>query len=351
MCSFGDPGVQGVKHVLNCITSTSHSNDVLQNFLFTISNFSSESLTCAELVVNYRALEFLQPVVLHDDLLISLAACSVICTLAAEKKFFLIVDRCEVLPVIEDVLRIITPGTLHDMSQWSTVGIQRVAFMMSVDAHPAVQLCALHMIGKSFHMETNRVLFSTANIVNLFRTLAASPDPFVFAAAAYLMRMIHIPVPNYRATKVEGTGDKQKIPVSDWSVDMVCQWVRGLLVVDIFWACTIIFRPLVAIKFTSQVASKSFRIYRHIFRDGFVNGQMLMSLTNDILEQNKISNIWHRQAILFAVAQLREASEHLTSGRLNSMGEVTASCNISTVQICLLSLAKPRCVNVYNAAN
>ena len=211
--------------VLNCISSTSHSNDALQNLLVTISNFSSESIACAELVVSNRALEFLQPVVLHDDLLIALAACSGICTLAVEKKFFEIVDRSEVLPVVQDVLRTITPGSLRAVSQWSASDLQSLATMMSADAHPAVQLCALHMIGKSFHMESNRTLFSTVNIVNLFRLLAASPDPFVYAATVYLMRMLHVPVPNYRASKVEGTGDKNKIPVSEWSVEMVCQWV------------------------------------------------------------------------------------------------------------------------------
>jgi len=80
-----------------------------------------------------------------------------------------------------------------------------------------------------------------------------------------------------------------------------------------------------------QVGSKSFRSYRHIFREGLVNGQMLLSITNDVLEQNKISNIWHRQSILLAVAKLREASENLTSGRFDSLGEVTAS--ISTAPL------------------
>lgn len=225
MASFGDSGVEGVRQVLNCISSTSHSNDALQNLLVTISNFSSMGLACAELVVSNRALEFLQPVVLHDDLLIALAACSGICTLAAEKKFFELVDRSEALPVVQDVLRTITPGSLHTMSQYSNSDLQSLSTMMSADAHPAVQLSALHDIGTSFHMESNRALFSTVNIVNLFRLLAASPDPFVFAATVYLMRMISIPVPNYRATKVEGTSDKNKIPVSEWSVEMVCQWV------------------------------------------------------------------------------------------------------------------------------
>ena len=91
-----------------------------------------------------------------------------------------------------------------------------------------------------------------------------------------------------------------------------------------FPACAMMFTLLPASKSISQVGSKSFRIYRHVFRDGFVNGQMLISITNDHLEQQKITNIWHRQAILFAVAKLREASEQLTSGRSDSLGEVIA---------------------------
>lgn len=49
---------------------------------------------------------------------------------------------------------------------------------------------------------------------------------------------------------------------------------------------------------------------------------MLLSITNDILEQNNITNIWHRQSILFAVAKLREASDQLSNGRAENMGEV-----------------------------
>jgi hypothetical protein len=228
--SFGDSGVEGVRHVLNCISSTSHSTDALGNMLVTISNFASENIECAELVVKNRALEFLQPIVVHDDLLIALSACSGICTLAAEKKFFELVDRSDALPCVQDVLRSITPGSLRAVSQWSASDIQSLSTMMNGDANPAVQLCALHMIGKSFHLEHNQIAFSTVNMVNLFRNLASSPDPFVYAAVVYLLRIIHMPVPNYRATKIEGTSDKNKIPVSDWTVEMVCQWVRSTLI-------------------------------------------------------------------------------------------------------------------------
>ncbi len=335
--------MEGVKFILNCISSTSHVNEALVNFLSCITNISSQNLTFAELVVRERALEFLQPVVLHDNQDIALEACGSICTLAAEKKFFELVDRSEALPVVQDVLRTITPGSLHAMSQWSSSDLQSLANMMSADAHPAVQLCALHMIGQSFHIEHNRTLFSTVNIVNLFKTLAASPDPFVFAAVVYLMRKIHIPVPNYRATKIEGTSDKNKIAVSEWSVEMVCQWVCYSLRM---LQCFLLRNDNDA---RLQVGSKSFRIYRHIFRDGFVNGQMLLSITNDILEQNKITNIWHRQSILFAVAKLREASEQLSSGRSDSLGEVPAhQPEVHDLLLCSRNCCRENFVNATN---
>ena len=44
---------------------------------------------------------------------------------------------------------------------------------------------------------------------------------------------------------------------------------------------------------------------------------MLISITNDHLEQQKITNIWHRQAILFAVAATNAGvgDVHLATGR------------------------------------
>jgi hypothetical protein len=52
---------------------------------------------------------------------------------------------------------------------------------------------------------------------------------------------------------------------------------------------------------------------------------MLLSITDHLLEQNKIVNVWHRQSILFVAGKLKEASEHLTTGRSDSLGEVTAA--------------------------
>jgi hypothetical protein len=65
-------------------------------------------------------------------------------------------------------------------------------------------------------------------------------------------------------------------------------------------------------------------MYRHVFRDGLVDGRVLLGITDVMLEQNKITNILHRQSILFAIQNLREASEALISGRTDSIEEVHA---------------------------
>jgi hypothetical protein len=65
--------------------------------------------------------------------------------------------------------------------------------MMNGDALPAVQLCTLHMIGKLFHLEQNQIAFS---------------------AVVYLLRIVHMPVPIYRATKIEGLATRTRFPLA-----------------------------------------------------------------------------------------------------------------------------------------
>jgi hypothetical protein len=40
------------------------------------------------------------------------------------------------------------------------------------------------------------------------------------------------------------------------------------------------------------VTSKSFKAYRAVFRDGLVNGHMLLTITPEILETNGIKNMY-----------------------------------------------------------
>jgi hypothetical protein len=179
------------------------------------------------------------------------------------------------------------PGSLKMESGWSPSDLQKIASMISSDAHPTVQLCALHWIGKSFHIPRNQGTFSSSSMLQLIRSVAASPDPFVYSAAIHLMRAMNAPVSTYRPfTAKTALNGKFQVPVSEWTVDMVCNWV----------------------------GTKSFRCYRSLFRDGFVNGRMLLAITNDILIDKKVADVWHRQSILFAIEDLRED----TAAKVNS---------------------------------
>jgi hypothetical protein len=106
------------------------------------------------------------------------------------------------------------------------------------------------------------------------------------------------------------------------------------------------------------VTSKSFKAYRAVFRDGLVNGQMLLTITPEILETNGIKNMcvlpvfvtpnvhacsmhiehflfgdnaldrWHRQAIMVAVHELKELLAKNASGVLVDQPHLERTCDV-----------------------
>ena len=286
--SFADEDVDGLRTTLECIGSTTHNDSTLRNLLIAIGNFSSQGPDFSLMVVECQGFDLLQPVVMSDISIIALSACYAICALAVEKSFHHVAGLSDALLVVTDVLRMLPPGCLKMESGWSPSDLQKVAAMISPDSHPTVQLCALHWIGKSFHISRNQALFSSSSMLQLFRNVAASPDPFVYMAAIYLMRCIQAPLSTFRPFIAEVAQGKSQIPVPQWTVEMVCNWV----------------------------STKSFRCYRQLFRDGFVNGRMLLAITNEVLIEKCVSDVWHRQSILFAIDDLRES----VALKLNSSG-------------------------------
>jgi hypothetical protein len=278
--SFADGEVDGLQRTLECIASTSHDDSTLSNLLIAIGNFSSQGLDSSRKIVECQGFDLLQPVVMSDNSAIALSACYAICALAAEKSFDQIAGFRDALLVVTDVLRMMPPGTLKMDSGWSPCDLQKIASMISADAEPTVQLCALHWIAKSFHIPRNQATFSSSSMLHLLRAVAASPDPFVYMAAIFLMRAIHAPLSTFRPFTAEVAQGKSRFPVPEWTVEMVCNWV----------------------------GTQTFRSYRHLFRDGFVNGRMLLAITNEILIEKKVADVWHRQSILFAIDDLRELS-------------------------------------------
>ena len=85
------------------------------------------------------------------------------------------------------------------------------------------------------------------------------------------MRKLHLAIPQYRSSHLsDPSSEINKIPVVNWSVEQVCDWVT----------------------------SKSFKAYRAVFRDGLVNGHMLLTITPEILETNGIKNMYVRLTVM-----------------------------------------------------
>jgi hypothetical protein len=85
------------------------------------------------------------------------------------------------------------------------------------------------------------------------------------------MRKLHLAIPQYRSSHLsDPSSEINKIPVANWSVEQVCDWVT----------------------------SKSFKAYRAVFRDGLVNGHMLLNITPEILETNGIQNMCELLCVL-----------------------------------------------------
>ena len=132
------------------------------------------------------------------------------------------------------------------------------------------------------------------------------------------MRKLYLAIPQYRSSHLsDPSSEINKIPVANWSVEQVCDWVT----------------------------SKSFKAYRAVFRDGLVNGHMLLNITPEILETNGIKNMsellcawslcigdlsdrWHRQAIMVAVQELKELLAKNASGVLVDQPHLERTCDV-----------------------
>ena len=156
-----DPSVKGVKQILDAISSTSHDNTTLLNLVNCISNVAAFDDAYIMRIAEESGLELLQPVVLHDDPRISLLACVAVASIACLKDCAELVEKSQSLPVVENVLRSITPGSLRNDFQWSSSDSKFLLRMMSADAGVAVQLTALHYIASSFHLDHSVEFFNT----------------------------------------------------------------------------------------------------------------------------------------------------------------------------------------------
>jgi hypothetical protein len=121
-------------------------------------------------------------------------------------------------------------------------------------------------------------------IVASIRQCVASKNAFVYMVCTNILSALDLSIPTYVRSKINSSHaspEKLSHDVLKWSIDDVCYWV----------------------------GDKCFKIYRQTFRESYVSGAMLFSLTDDHLAYMKIDNPMHRMSILFAISSLKEQVE------------------------------------------
>lgn len=233
------------------------------------------------MLIDNDAMIALQPAVLNSNLIIAIKASYTIACLASQSDIQDEVINSGALKVIEEVLQMITPGTLETSYVWERGDVICMVKLLTPDTLPSLQLACLHILASSMHNDVNRQFVrNCAEIVGCIRSCAASTNAFVYMVCTNILSVLELPIPSYMGSKITKNQKSEKLSsdLTAWSIDDVCRWV----------------------------GNKCFKMYRQCFRDAFVSGAMLICLTDDHLKHMKVDNPMHRMAILFSITELKK---------------------------------------------
>jgi hypothetical protein len=289
---FCSPAVDGVGWLVEEIASTMHNPKTITQLLRVSGNIlgASGENNYASLYVQSDAFSLLRPVCHHMDFSIVLRACICVSLLACDKTAATHPGCAATLEDISEVLQPLTPGFVRANTSFLRSDLPPLLRMLSPDVAPAVQLAGLLRISSAIGQEAERdnvrnvELFQESRpLLVSIRVAASSENPFVYAAAAYVLRSLNHAVPPYNSAAKSkkkaiqsGGVDESALPLAEWDVERVCAWVR----------------------------EQPFKLYGPIFRDGFVNGGVLASVTESDLLELKVVHPLHRRLMLQSIEAL-----------------------------------------------
>lgn len=192
-----------------------------------------------------------------------------------------LVAESKALDVVEEALQMISPGSVKVLGYLEPADIAPVSALLILDAPPPTLMAALHTLAASIWIKENKdVVVNSQQIVAAIRSVASSNNAFVYGIAAYIMHELDLPIPSYRSHK---QSSQQLIAqnVANWSIDDVCAWA----------------------------GTKCFKQYRHIFRESFVCGRLLLALTDHDLAAMGVVHPLHRRSMLLAIGDIKSAVE------------------------------------------
>jgi hypothetical protein len=193
----------GAEMIIDAVSSLSHDDACVLKMINALSNFSQTGSMYSYFMVQKKALDFLQPCILHTDEGISGRACKFIAILACNPDLGNDVEKSEVLPVVESFWRSRVPGKFRSASQYDVNDVPIMLKMISKDAHSSVQLTGLHTIAATLHLAGNKTLFGHQQFISLYRSCANSRDAFVYIAAVSILREYELAIPNFTLSKAD----------------------------------------------------------------------------------------------------------------------------------------------------
>jgi hypothetical protein len=221
------PDVQGFQCIVDQLGSTCHDVDTIKYLLYACGNIvggsCGDSKYAAELV-SHNALVYLQPTLVHSDIgVVILSAYSVAC-IANNADFKELVIQSKVLDLVEEVLQMVPVGKVSDDEIYIDPGdLDSIVHLLSPDNSPPIQMAGLHYLSQfNLGFKPNLELCShSMQVVKAIRVAAASPNAFVFSAAACILTALGLPIPSYRSSSKLNDSVIHIRDVNRWTIDEV----------------------------------------------------------------------------------------------------------------------------------
>jgi hypothetical protein len=271
-------------------TDNTHSPEALSWLMLAVNNAARSHDIAAEML-EADAASLLTPALYHDDRNCQFQASLALSCLASHHDLR---AQLEVSGCLDDMLLVLRSLSVFDLPTGLTFSESDVgAYEKLCDEsqlkpvrHTGV-LClgwVAANYAKREQPETAVHLFQRTGSIDSLMKLARDSDAFIYTVAATALKLLRLPVPFYRERSKKAAGshdsDERALAMAPdplaWNVDLVCDWV----------------------------GTHPFKVYRPAFRDCFVSGAVLASLSDGDLRDLGIANGVHRKAIRTAIAKL-----------------------------------------------
>jgi len=252
--------------------------------LVALKNFTHH-VRFAERLARLNAHLWLTPNLYSSSALIGWLACRVIINISRVSDQ--VYDQVEQSGAIEECLRFMrryNPRYFSDaVVKWRPTVVDDTCKMAAQGQRDPIRLCgALSLLHISSNMDKapdNRLIFENPEVWKIVDSLCRSPDVWLYRIAAEIVANVGRNMPHYQQNF--DAMEFLKRPATEWTEEQVCHWV-GL---------------------------QRFSHHEPLFRVAWIDGDLLLGITNEDLVEMGVTNPMHRKRILRSVSELAAVTE------------------------------------------